>query len=632
MWRAILIGLCLMPLLAAWQFVIEVVFYCFGSYAAPFFNVVVMLFLLSLANQAVHRFAPRHALDAGELIVVYAMLSIQGALASHNMQGILITYLAHPWKYATPENRWAELFLERLPEWAFITKPEIYDDYYLGNSTYWVWEHFRGWVKPMVVWSSFITVLLWTMLSINLVLRRRWIEHERLSYPVLQLPLALANRPGPFYANRMMWGGFLVSVLLGAIAGLHKLHPALPGVPIGRHSLAGVFSQPPWNAIAGTRWAIYPWAIGIGFLMPLDLSVSCVLFYLLHLAAHVIGQIFGWRGQGYPWADDQAWGAYVGILVMGVWVGRQHFAAVLRHSLTFRGGVDQHDRADRRAVWCALAGIAALSWFATKLGLPGWLAVAFFVLYFMLAVTITRIRAELGFPTHDMHNMSPPYAFTRLFTPQAFHPNTLTGFASLWWFNRVYASHPMPHQLEAYKMAETTATAQRRVTTGLIVAALVAPYVIFLVFPTFYYQLGSASARVNNWGTDFGKEGWGRLAGWLTGTVRFDAVHLWASGFGFVVALALGAVRVRVIGWPIHPLAYAIANSWGMQQLWTCLLMAALIKWLMLRGGGLSLYRRFIPFFLGLTLGDFVIGSFWNFHGMIFHYHPYDFWPGEIPT
>ncbi len=50
----------------------------------------------------------------------------------------------------------------------------------------------------------------------------------------------------------------------------------------------------------------------------------------------------------------------------------------------------------------------------------------------------------------------------------------------------------------------------------------------------------------------------------------------------------------------------------------------------MLRAGGLPLYRRWVPFFLGLTLGDFVAGSLWNLAGLALDHHLYDFWPGEI--
>ncbi len=630
--RAVVLGLLLMPLIVAWNFHSEVVFYCFATYAAPFYNVVAVLFALSLLNLGLRRWAPRLALSSGELIIIYVMLSLQGALASHNMMEILITLLAHPWRYATPENKWAALFVERLPAWAMISDPAIYKDYYLGNSTYGVWAHYRGWIKPAAVWSSFTSVLLLTMLCINLILRRRWIEQERLSYPVLQLPLAIVQRPAELYALRMMWAGFAVAAALSLVAGLHKLLPAVPDVPVGRHSMASWFPARPWTVLRGMRWAVYPWAIGIGFVIPLDLSVSCWLFHFLFLGQTVVGEQFGWRRSGgFPWADDQSFGAYVAILVMGLWVGREHFGRALQTGLTmWRRPVEPEDRVHRWAVWGVAAGFAYLAWFGTKVGLGWGVAGAFFLVYFALATMITRIRAELGFPTHDMHRMNPRETFTRLFSPQSFNPNTLVGFQTFYWFNRVYASHPMPHQLEGYKMAEETRSSARSLTVAIVVAAVVAPWLVFLVIPHYYYQLGAESGNVNQWGTAFGHECFNQLASWLQTPRRPDPSSWTAMCGGFGMALALGAARVRFIGWPLHPLAYAISSSWGLEQLWLPLIIASLVKWTMLKTGGLPLYRRWIPFFLGLTLGDFVLGSLWNFVGMAWHFHPYDFWPGEI--
>ena len=41
-----------------------------------------------------------------------------------------------------------------------------------------------------------------------------------------------------------------------------------------------------------------------------------------------------------------------------------------------------------------------------------------------------------------------------------------------------------------------------------------------------------------------------------------------------------------------------------------------LAKWFTLRFGGMSAYRRALPFFLGLILGDYVIASLWTLFGI----------------
>ena len=56
-------------------------------------------------------------------------------------------------------------------------------------------------------------------------------------------------------------------------------------------------------------------------------------------------------------------------------------------------------------------------------------------------------------------------------------------------------------------------------------------------------------------------------------------------------------------------------------------LVAWLIKIVVLRYGGSSVYRRLIPLFLGLILGDFVTASAWAMYGFITEQRLYFFFP-----
>ncbi len=88
-------------------------------------------------------------------------------------------------------------------------------------------------------------------------------------------------------------------------------------------------------------------------------------------------------------------------------------------------------------------------------------------------------------------------------------------------------------------------------------------------------------------------------------------------------------MRIRFLWFPFHPLAYALANSWGVSQLWMPLLIGSTAKFLMFRFGGLSSYRRAVPFFLGLILGEIAVGSLWTILGLVLGIPTYDFWPGK---
>ena len=69
----------------------------------------------------------------------------------------------------------------------------------------------------------------------------------------------------------------------------------------------------------------------------------------------------------------------------------------------------------RTAIIGALIGLILILAFCVKAGMSLWFAVLFFVVYFAMSVTITRIRAELGPPAHDLYNAGPDLLLTDTF-------------------------------------------------------------------------------------------------------------------------------------------------------------------------------------------------------------------------
>ncbi len=82
-------------------------------------------------------------------------------------------------------------------------------------------------------------------------------------------------------------------------------------------------------------------------------------------------------------------------------------------------------------------------------------------------------------------------------------------------------------------------------------------------------------------------------------------------GIGMVFTSVLMAMRMRFFWWPFHPAGYALAVSFAMDYFWFAFFISWVIKFILLRLGGLGTHRKAIPFFLGLILGDYVMGSIW---------------------
>ena len=97
------------------------------------------------------------------------------------------------------------------------------------------------------------------------------------------------------------------------------------------------------------------------------------------------------------------------------------------------------------------------------------------------------------------------------------------------------------------------------------------------------------------------------LRGWVS------PVLVWS---GFVLVL-LVASRTRFLWWPLHPARYLLAGTFTLEWLWCSLFVGWLVKWLILRYGGLRLYRQALSFFIGLILGDYVAGALWALVGCL---------------
>ena len=137
----------------------------------------------------------------------------------------------------------------------------------------------------MALWfTSFLTAVGIVMLCLNVIVRKQWTEHEKLAYPIIQLPLAITEGGGTstFFRNRILWIGFALAAFIDILNGLNHFFPQVPRIPVRHnyHNLGRYFTTKPWNAIGWLPLPLYPFLIGLGFLLPLDLSFSIWFFFL----------------------------------------------------------------------------------------------------------------------------------------------------------------------------------------------------------------------------------------------------------------------------------------------------------------------------------------------------------------
>lgn len=628
--KSILIAVILIPINCYWVIEMEVIRYSGHPVTISlFFNVIFSLFVVIGFNQLLQRFLPRIALVQSELVVVYLMLSIASGITGHDMLEILVPMLGHAFRFATPENEWQQLFLPFLPEWLTVSNSRLLQGYYEGDLPLYTFETLLGWATPVLWWTTFISVLVFGMLCINIIIRKQWIEYEKLSYPIIHLPLHLTEtHRNRLFQNKLMWLGFGVAGSLALWNGLSFLYPFLPELRTRIQSYQ-VFTESPWNAMGRIPFSLYPFAIGLGFFIPLDLSFSCWFFFWYWRFLRVVGAMFGFRSlPGFPYMNEQASGGYLALCVLAVWASRRHLLHV--GQALFSRNKLQEDKDEPISYRAAVLGLITVMVFLVVFCYYGGanigVMLAFFIIYYMISIAITRMRAELGTPVHDLHYSGPDQILTRVVGTRRLGRDNLVMFSMFWFINRAYRSHPMPHQLEGFKIMERTNMTKHRIIFALMLAAVLGALAGFWALIDRGYRLGMEVRAYSPSLSAFGIEPYRRLTGWLqspTDTLIPESVF---TGFGFLLTTVLMLFRMRFVWWPFHPAGFAISTSWGMHVTWGCLFMSWLIKLIILKYGGPVRYRKIAPFFLGLILGEFTVGSVWTIIGIVAGMPTYGFW------
>lgn len=630
--RFVFAAVLLIPINAVWIIQSEVMRYAgHPTTVALFYNTLFWLCAFLVLNAMLGRISPKATFTRGELLTLYGMLNICTGLAGHDTIEVLLPILAYPIYRANATNNWELDLIPRLPKHLVVTDKDALKPYFEGHSSFYQAAHIKAWLVPSLCWCGFLTTLVLLFLFLNVLLRRRWTESEKLAFPLIQLPLELTAPGAPLLKNKVLWAGVLLAVVLQLWNGAAVLNPQVPIIPLKYKDYGTVFATRPWSAIGWVPVGFYPFGIALGVLLPVDLIFSSWFFFLFWKAQLVISAWMAWDQEpNFPYTDAQALGAYLGIGLGALWSARRHLAWLAR--ILFREEVEAPDPNDpipqRTAVWGVLICLLLLVTFFRLSGLSYLVIGAGLTIYLGIAIAITRMRAELGTPVHDLHHAGADTMLPKVFGPTAFSREDHIGLSFWWGFNRAYRGHTMPIGIESLKMAEQGKQGTRGMFFALVAAAVVGPLCAFWALLHLSYAYGAAGAIAPpNVMEIFGREAWERYNNWTGVPQPPHPQEGMAIVLGFGLTLLLNTIRGRWIGFPFHPVGYAIASSWGMSVLWVPMLLAWVIKILLLRYGGLATYRKCVPFFLGVILGECMMGGFWNLIGIAREVPTYAFWP-----
>ena len=114
---------------------------------------------------------------------------------------------------------------------------------------------------------------------------------------------------------------------------------------------------------------------------------------------------------------------------------------------------------------------------------------------------------------------------------------------------------------------------------------------------------------MNGWRTGQGHYGFDDLQNALNNGTAKDWPRIEWGLAGAAVVIGLSLLRSRFVWWPLHPIGYAACGMDVMGYIWFPVFLSWLVKTLVLRYGGVKLYRQALPFFFGLFIGDYAISG-----------------------
>ena len=589
---------------------------------------IIILTALIVINSGLRRIRPGWALVQAELITIYAMLTVSVILSGMGMLQFVCTTLGAVPHFSTVDNQW-QAYLGYVPHWV-IPKLSAIDGFYKGGHPI-PWD---AWKWPIVYWSGFLFTMLFTMFCINTIVLRQWMDKERLSFPIVQLPLEMTDETSGFFRNKVMWMGFALAAGLESLNSLNYLYPNVPYVHLTAYDLHPLFAQPPWDAVGYFPTTFYPLAIGLGFVLSTDVSFSLWFFYLLTKVENVLAASVGWVGGGAtlsspPYIAQQGVGAFVGIAIVAVYLSRSHLKDVLSKTFNRHSKVDDSDQplGYGTAVMGLGVGFLAMIIFCWKIGMSPVVAAAYLGLYMLFATTISRLRAEAG-PAWIMG----PYqnALDTIVQPvgsRMFSQQNLVALAYFHWFAIEMRCCPMAVQLESMKMAQSVRIRQRVMTIVLLAAIVLGIAIGFWACLAVWYKYGAGSAKVDPWRTGMGKAPFDIATKYSLSQTVADMPGSVAIAFGALVVFALSAMRTRFVWFPFHPAGYVLGNTGTMYWLWCPFLIAWLCKVIITRYAGIKGYRAALPFFLGLVFGDYLTSGAWALAGSILGIRMYRCFP-----
>jgi len=667
-WRSVLLGvlMCFIVGIADpwWTFYLHssTLFLDYSVGGVMFFLFVLVLLIngtLALAGKLMKWEGwSRIALSSGELVVVAAMMLVAGGITSMGLTGYLIPNMTSPYCLADDQNKWEQNLWPYLPTWASPLDKgggtQTIMLYYKGmgnpkpllKGSWWspaVWVDaakgfvqvtkampWKPWLRPLALWGIFLMALYACMISIMAIVRKQWVDYERLTYPIAQVPqelCATAAAPwdsGSLFRSIWFWLGFAVPFIFGSINALLIVYHKRP-IP----QATGIPELGPIQLPIRLSFAV----LGFTFLIPNRVAFSLWFLNLCSFAFRSVIKEYDWEmreylglygASEYPIMAHQGMGAMLVLVLASLYFSREHLKKVVQCALGVGArGYDENEPSSYRLALLALvvSTVVMVIWLTIS-GLPVMYSFIFVAVSMLIFYGLTRVVTQCGVSVTIAPMIAPSFMVST-FGGRALQQTGVVTLTEGWtWMSDIRTS--------VMGSAAHGMYLSRKKGGGMFWLMLLAALVGLVVSCFFTIWLGYRYGAAN-------LHGWFFVAG-PPYTFKWGLKHMMDPqppvGAGFMwTAIGAGIMGLLVLAqrslfwWPVHPVGFIICSVTWTDQLWASIFLAWIVKLVIAKIGGNRLLRTARLFFLGMVLGQFTVAGVWAMYDVFANFTDHSiFW------
>jgi hypothetical protein len=604
---------------------------------APF--LILLLLTAAVAVVGRHR-QSTPVLTGQELLVIWVLMVIVSGIAYTGLVRTFFINITAPYQFATVGNRWGDVLQPLLPgAWYPQDRAAIqmlYNGLEGGRDLAW-WEvvrriPWRVWLPPLMTWGCFVLLCYWVMLCLVNLFSQQWVANEKMNFALLRVPQMMAEalaeqRLGGFFADRFLLLGLFAAGALHVVNGLHFYFPEVPQIPT--LILAGPYF-PKYGLFSGfqkLKIYIYPAFIGFAFLTTRQIALSFWLFYLLgglvsgllsvlgySLPAAALGTTFGPTLARVE--ETQVIGATVVFFLFILWLGRQHISKVLSQAFSTAkiAPAEAEYFSGRLSLWGLVIGLVCLVAWCRYYGMPLRAILPLLAVFYVVMVVASRVVCQGGVAYYTL-NAAPTDALIPFVGSRFFGPAGLLMAAVMQKVLFVDLRESlMPSLVHGTKIKEGARNG-RLLLLGVIAALVIGVAVSFAAMLALCHKYGIRGLSLE-WATQTSVGVYDDVQRLLEMPTEPRKWVILFSLVGAGVMLLLVLLYQGFYWWPVHPMGYLTTYSSAMQILWFNFLVGWLCNHLTLRYGGVGLFKRVRFLFVGLIIGDFVMGAIWALVGL----------------